>query len=80
MLPDWLREMTLEDSPGIEARQEGIDARERIRRLVTPEVLKLLDAHGWPRLKRGMKRRRLLSSEEKRDRVRLEMLKNGELK
>lgn len=63
-----------------EARQEMVDAREEIRQSVTPEILKLLDAFGWPKLKPGTKRRRLVSSKEKRDRVRLEMLKSGELK
>jgi hypothetical protein len=80
MIPEWLRDSMREAERSGEARQEMVDAREEIRQSVTPEILKLLDAFGWPKLKPGTKRRRLVSSKEKRDRVRLEMLKSGELK
>ena len=80
MLPEWLRDITRDAEKSGKARQKMVDAREEIRQSVTPEILKLLDTFGWPKLKPGTKRRRLISSAEKRDRVRLEMLRSGELR
>jgi hypothetical protein len=80
MIPKWMKEFISETEAAVASRQEVTDAREQIRQSVTPDVLKLLDTHGWPKLKHGTKRRRLVSSAEKRDRARLEMLKSGELR
>lgn len=59
--------------------QDAIDARAKIRASISPEILSLLDKYGWHKAKHGKPTRRLLTSSEKQDRIRLEMLRAGEL-